>query len=395
MSTVIKNARIIDGNGNVIENGSIEFDENGIIEVSDKSLSGQNEIDATGKTVMPGLIDCHVHLGMMDVMNGFAVIEADNETMTAVKSAAQCLDYLKFGITTIRSMGTKFDSDIYLRNLVDAGVAKGPRIIASGQIIAITGGHGHGIALESDTVDQALTAARKQIKKGAQMLKLMATGGVLTQGSEVGAQQLSLEQMKAVVDEARRTGRLTGAHCIGYEGTKAAVMAGVDSIEHGYMVDEPMVQLMKEHDTYLCPTIIASRAIALSDDPHPTAAALRKKIAPIADGHLVALEKAVKGGVKIAAGTDCGTPWNPISRMNDELQYYIEAGMTHMEAIVSATKTAAELLKIDGMIGTLEKGKLADIIIIDGNPLEDTKALVNVERTYRSGKLVYEKGSKF
>jgi imidazolonepropionase-like amidohydrolase len=343
MSTVIKNVRIIDGDGNVIENGFIEFDEKGIIAVSEEILSGSAEIDGTGKTVMPGLIDCHVHLAMMDVMNGFAVIEADNETMTGVKAAAQCQDYLKFGITTIRNMGTKFDSDIYLRNLIDAGIAKGPRIIASGQIIAITGGHGHGIALESDTVDQALTSARKQIKKGAQMIKLMATGGVLTQGSEVGAQQLSFEQMKAVADEAKRTGRITGAHCIGYEGTKAAILAGLDSIEHGYMVDGPLIELMHEHGTYLCPTIIASRAIALSDDPHPTAVALRKKIAPIADGHLVALEKAVKSGVKIAAGTDCGTPWNPVSRMSDELHYYIEAGMTNMEALISATKTGSEL----------------------------------------------------
>ncbi len=390
MNIVIKNVRIIDGKGNVIENGFIEFDEEGIIDVSEKPLHSSLEIDGSGKTVIPGLINCHVHLAMMDVLNGFAVIAADNETMTAVKAAAQCLDYLKFGITTIRNMGTKFDSDIYLRDLIDAGLAKGPRIIPSGQIISITGGHGHGIALESDTADEALTSARKQIKKGAQVLKLMATGGVLTKGSEVGAQQLSYEQMKVVVEEASRTGRITGAHCIGYEGTRAAISAGVDSVEHGYLLDEDLLEMMVEKGTYFCPTVLASRAIALSEDESPIAKGLRKKIAPIADGHLVALEKAVKSGVKIAAGTDTGTPWNPVGGLRKELKYYIEAGMTNMEAIMSATKTASELLKIDNLVGTLEKGKLADLVIIDGNPLDDIENLVNVERTYISGKLVYE-----
>ena len=390
-NTVIKNARIVDGKGNVLEKGFIEFNEKEIVEISEHPLNAALEIDAAGKTVMPGMIDCHVHLAMMPVLDAFALMAGENESVIAAKACAQCLEFLKYGITTIRNMGTKYDTDIHIRDMIRSGTLKGPRILASGLIIAITGGHGHGIALESDSVDEALKSARKQIKKGAEILKLMATGGVLTPGSVVGAQQLSLEQMKAVAEEARRTGRITGAHCIGYEGTEAAILAGVDSIEHGYMLDERLLELMAERATYFCPTVVASRVIATSEDPHPTAVGLREKIAPIADGHLVALRKAVEAGVKIAAGTDCGTPWNPVSRLVDELKYYIEAGMTHMQALVSATSTGAELLGIDKITGSLEKGKMADLVLIDGNPLKDIHALAAVERTYRGGKLLYRR----
>ena len=391
MSTVIKNARVIDCKGEIIENGYIEFDEKGIIAVSEKPLSADTEIDGTGKTIMPGLIDSHVHLAMMPVTSGFAIIKDDNESATAVKACVQSMEFLKFGITTIRSMGTKFDADIHVRNMINAGLFEGPRVLASGLVIAITGGHGHGIALESDSVDEALKSARQQIKKGADVLKMMATGGVLTQGSVVGAQQLTLEQMRAVVEEAQRTGRITGAHCIGYEGTENAIRAGVKSIEHGYMVDEKLLDLMAERNTFLCPTIIASRAIALNKETEPIAVALREKVAPIADGHLTALRKAVASGIKIAAGTDCGTPWNAISRLVDELHYYIEAGMSNMQALISATRTGAELLKLDAILGTLEEGKLADLIVVDGNPLSNIRALERVERTYRNGKLLYHK----
>jgi len=328
---------------------------------------------------------------MMPVMESFATIAGDNECTTAIKASAHCGEFLKFGITTIRNMGTKYDADIHLRNMINTGVLKGPRIRASGLVIGITGGHGHGIALESDSVDEALKSARTQIKKGADIIKLMATGGVLTPGSVVGAQQLSLEQMRVVAEEAQKTGRITAAHCIGYEGTKAAILAGVNSVEHGYMVDEPLLELMAERNTYLCPTIIASRAIALNRDASPVAEGLRQKIAPIADGHLVALRKAVKSGIKIAAGTDCGTPWNPISRMADELKYYIEAGMSNMQALLSATRIGAELLKLNDVLGTLEKGKYADLILIDGNPLQDIETLKQVERTYKNGELLYQR----
>ncbi len=389
MSTVIRNVRIIDGTGSVIENGFFAFDDNGIISVSKEPISADHEIDGTGKTIIPGLIDCHVHLGLLPTLDAASIVESDTEAMTAIKAYTQGVEHFKYGITTVRNMGTKYDADIYLRNLIRAKLAVGPRIVASGRVIAITGGHGYAMAAECDSTDEALKAAREQIKKGADVIKMMATGGVLTPGSVPGAQQLSYEQMKAVADEAKKTGRITGAHCIGYEGTKAAIMAGIDSIEHGYMLDDELIEMMLEKGTYLCPTIIASRVIALADDPSPICAALKKKIAPIADLHLLALERAVKAGVKIAAGTDCGTTWNPINGMSHELKYYVDAGMTEMQAIMSATKTASELLRVDAITGTLEKGKSADFVVLNSNPLDEIENVRDVECTYLEGKMVY------
>jgi len=391
MSTVIKNVRVIDGTGNYLEKANLAFDETGILAISEAPLTGDLEIDGTGKTVIPGLIDSHVHLGMLSVPDGFEIVARDNETHTTAKACGQCLELLKFGITTVRNMGTKFDSDIYLRDMIESGLVKGPRIFASGCVVAITGGHGHNIARECDTVDEVLKATRLLIKNGAQVIKCMATGGVWTKGSVVGAQQLSYEQMEAIAQEAKRTGRITGAHCIGYEGTKAAILAGIDTIEHGYMLDEALIELMLERGTYFSPTLIASRAIATSDDPAPYAAELRKKIAPIAAGHIVALEKAIKAGLTIVAGTDCGTPWNPVSRLVDELEWYVKCGMTNMQAIMSATKNPAKMMKLDHMIGTLEVGKEADLVVLEGNPLEDIRAVADVAQTYRGGTLMYEK----
>lgn len=395
MGIAIKNVRIIDGNGSCIENGYIVFDENGIAAVSEKPLTAEKEIDGTGKTVMPGLIDSHVHLGMLSVPDGFEIVARDRETEVAAKACGQCQELLKFGITTVRNMGTKFDADIYLRNMIEDGLVTGPRIVASGSVVAITGGHGYHIARECDTVEEALRATRTLIKNGAQVIKCMATGGVLTKGSVVGAQQLSYEQMSAIAEEAKRTGRITGAHCIGYEGTKSAILAGIDTIEHGYMLDEALIELMAERGTYFSPTLIASRAIATSDDPAPYAVELRKKIAPIAEGHIVALEKAIKAGLTIVAGTDCGTPWNPVSRLVDELDWYVKCGMSNMAALISATKNPAKMLKISQLTGTLEKGKAADLVMLNGNPLENIRAVADVERTYRNGHLVYERGSAY
>ena len=395
MGIVIKNVRIIDGNGSCIENGYMEFDESGILAVSKEPLSSEKEIDGTGKTVIPGLIDSHVHLAMLSVPDGMDIIVRDREADTAAKACGQCQEFLKFGITTIRNMGTKFDADIYIRNIIDAGLLNGPRIVACGSVIAITGGHAHMLARECDTPEEALRAARILIKNGAQVLKCMATGGILTKGSVVGAQQLSYEQMRAVAEEAKRTGRITSAHCIGYEGTKAAILAGIDTIEHGYMLDEALIDLMKERGTYYSPTLIVSRAIATSDDPAPYAVELRKKVAPIAEGHIVALEKAIKAGLTIVAGTDCGTPWNPVSRLADELEWYTKCGMSNMEALISATKNPAQMMKIDHMVGTLEAGKAADFVLLNGNPLENIREISKVERTYRNGRIVYERGSEY
>ena len=246
MRQAIVHARILRETGQVTENGYVVFDESGILELGEGEYRGKDldeKIDGEGKTLMPGLIDCHVHLGY----GGLSPDTPEVEQGMAI--AMQMREFLKYGITTVRSMGTKDDCDIKMRNLIASGYLTGPRIIASGQGMCITGGHGWPMNYECDTPDEAKKAARKAIYAGADILKMFATGGMATKGSIPNAPQMSEEQMRAVCREADRTGLLTGAHCTGIEGAQRAIRAGVRSIEHIPM-DEETARMMKEHGCY-------------------------------------------------------------------------------------------------------------------------------------------------
>jgi imidazolonepropionase-like amidohydrolase len=394
LAITINNVRIIIGNGRLIEKGSILFDEYGIQKVSDDAQqSGDIEIDGSGKTVMPGLIDCHVHLGMPPVTNALEIITADSELRTAYRAYNQAWKMIQCGVTTVRNAGTKYDADITLRNMINSGELKGPRIIASGRVICITAGHCNPLGIEVDDVTQAITAARNQIKNGADVLKMMATGGLITMGDPTKT-QLSLEQMTAIREEAERFGKTSCAHCIAPQGIIAAIKAGVTSVEHGTYIDEEICDIMLEKDVWLVPTLIADYNEWHPDinTLHDSASEnLRAKAKPVGERHLKGFEIAVKKGVKMAVGTDAGTPFNPPNKYPLELSLYIEHGMSPMDALVCATRNSAQLLGIDNLVGTLEKGKLADLILIDGNPLDDIWALKKICRTYRSGELLYKK----
>ncbi len=395
MSVIIRNARIIDGNGGVIENGSIEFGEEGIIRVSPELLDGDKVIDGTGKTVIPGLMDAHVHIGMSPTADYTDILKRENETHNAIRHCADMPKFLRYGITTVKNMGSPYDADVYLRDLINAGIIDGPRIIASGRNMGITGGHGNFSARICDTADEARKAARQTCAIGADILKVMATGGILTPNSVAGSPQMTEEQMRAVVEEAHNTNRITGAHCVGYKGTLDAINAGIDSIEHGHYLTDELMDKMIENGQYLCPTIVATRGVFESTVDTPLAEYFRSKIRPIAPMHLEVIAKAIKKGVKIVAGTDVSTLDNPIGTLAKELDWYVKLGMTPMEAIISATRTCAELCHIDKITGTLEKGKCADLVLIEGNPLEDMMDLLKVERTYVKGRLLYARGPEF
>lgn len=396
MKTAINNVRIIIGNGKLIEQGSILFDGNGIEKVStDVRQAADTEIDGLGKTVMPGLIDCHVHLAMPPVTNALEIISTDNELRTAYRAYDQAWKMLQCGVTTIRNVGTKYDADITLRDMINSGELKGPRILASGQVICITAGHCNPLGVEVDDVSQAIKAARNQIKKGADVLKMMATGGLITAGDPTKT-QLSVEQMTAIREEADRFGIISCAHCIARPGIVAGIEAGLTSIEHGSYIDEEICDMMLEKGTWLVPTLIASynewhpEINTLHD---PASEFLRNKAKPVSDRMIEGFEIAVKKGVKMAAGTDAGTPFNPPTKYSLELSLYIKHGMTPMDALVCATRNSAQLLRIDDFVGTLENGKLADLILIDGNPLEDIWDLKKICHTYRSGELVCKMSS--
>lgn len=384
-TTVIKNALIIDGTGNLIENGSVKFSTEGILDVSQKELPADTIIDASGKVVIPGLIDSHVHLGMLG-------LDVDlKEAQSGALIVSQLNACLAHGITTVRTLGTKNNCDIHVRNLINSGTLKLPRVLASGRGISITGGHGWMMNHECDTPEEALRAAREQIKAGADVIKMFATGGMGTRGSIPNAPQLTETQMRVVCEEAERTGRLTSAHCTGLEGAQNAIRAGVRSIEHAQL-DEETTLMMREHGTYYCPTIITRYNIINTKDPQFEW--LRKKASP---GDLERKERAIrlcrKHGVPICASTDAadGGLTKIGSSLADEIGLYVQYGLSNMEAVMTATKNGAEMCRIDDETGTIAIGKNADLVVLDGNLLEDISALKSVLMTIRNGEILYRK----
>lgn len=392
MNYKLTNIRIITCSGNdVIENGEVLFSESGIKEVG-PTVNAQNYeatvIDGTGMTVIPGFIDSHVHLGMDASPDPFAKMKDDSASDIAFKSVQQGYEFLKSGITSVRNLGTRFNVDISYRNAVKNNVIKGPRVFAAGQPIVMTGGHGHVMAIEADGCDEVQKAAREQLKAGADLLKVMATGGVLTKGNDPGAVQLSEEEISCVCQEANKLSKTTAAHAIGRDGIKNAIKAGVTTIEHAYMLDEGAVELMVMKGTYLVPTLLAPRLILNEEGTVPQY--MIEKVEKIIEDHRVSFRMAYQAGVPIAAGTDAGTPFNYPGLIVDELKLMTEDGMSNLEAIKSATITAAEAVKMESKIGSIEKEKMADLVIVNGNPLKEIVALKNICYVFSNGYLIHQ-----
>jgi imidazolonepropionase-like amidohydrolase len=395
MKTLIRGVRIIDGlHDTVVESGAVLFDETGILQVehqADAGLDADVVIDGSGMTLLPGLMDCHVHLGMDCSPDPFRSMLFDTEATIALRAHQQGLAFLAHGITTVRNLGTRFNADISYRNAVEDGLIEGPRVYASGKPIVMTGGHGHVFAHEVDGVDEVRKAARAQLKAGADLLKVMATGGVLTKGTEPGATQLSEAELRCACQEAANASKTTACHAIGLEGIKNAIRAGVTTIEHGSYLDEEAIQLMKERGTYLVPTLIAATCIVNHSTEDGLSEDMLRKANSFLLEHRANFRKAVQAGVKIVAGTDAGTPFNFPGYLAEELQLMIEGGMTPMAAIQSATRISAECLNIAEQTGTVEVGKWADLLLVEGNPLEDILCLKNVRQVYKGGKLCVDR----
>ena len=386
MKTKIENVRIFDGDAAVLENSAVLFDESGILAVgaAAAAAAADRTVDGTGKTLLPGLIDCHVHLGSLGAMDA-----PDDPMASAAVTAAEASSVWRWGMTTMRCLGNGDDADIRVRDLIRAGKIPGCRILASGRGIAITGGHGWQMSHECDTVDQVVTAARTQLKHGADVIKFLATGGMATKGSNPNVAQLTEAQMRAGVEEAEAVGALTAAHCTSLEGARRAILAGVRSIEHARL-DLPTAELMKEHGAYWVPTIITRYQILHTEDP--ALQYMRKKANP---QDLVEKKRALNLcktlGVPICCGTDAGFgTLAPLGKsIHTELAIYVEYGLTPMEALRSACRTAAEMLRIDESTGTVAVGRQADLVLVGGDPLADIHDTEKVVRTYQGGRLVY------
>jgi imidazolonepropionase-like amidohydrolase len=392
---VVRAARMLDvAKGQMVSPAVVTIQSDRIVRVGQSSDTGARVIDLGDVTLLPGLIDAHVHL--TDDLSGDWIMRPVRETAAdaALRGVANAGRTLMAGFTTVRNVGAGGFADVSLMKAIDAGLIQGPRIIPAGHAIGITGGHcdatgwapgvlelgpKEGVA---DGVDQVVAAARYQIKHGAKVIKVCATAGVFSYDATLGAQQLSDEELRAVVEEAARHGLKVAAHAHGTDGIKAAIRAGVASIEHGSMLDDEAIRLMKEKGTYLVPTAYLLTQFKFEGMPAAIAAKARQAIPLAQASH----RKAIAAGVKIAFGTDAAVyPHGDNAR---EFAVYAGYGMKPIDAIRTATVNAADLLGVIDR-GVIARGKLADLIAVPGNPLEDVKALERVTWVMKGG-VVYK-----
>lgn len=397
---------LIDGINDDIQNEmTIVVEENRIIDIlSGYQEGGTNDllIDLKNKTVLPGLMDMHVHLEMETSPKRYEEKFRLNDADIAFRSAEYARKTLNIGFTTVRDLGGT-GINVSLRNAINQGWAVGPRIYTAEKSLATTGGHadptnGSRRDLMGDpgpkegvlnSVDDAAKAVRQRYKNGADLIKVTATGGVLSVAKDGQGPQLNQEELNAIVRTANDYGMTTAAHAHGDEGMQRAVKAGITSIEHGTLMSDETMDLMIEMGTYYVPTITAGRFVAeKAKIPGYYPALVVPKALAIGPQIEKTFANAYKRGVKIAFGTDAGV--FPHGENGKEFQYMVEAGMPPMAAIQSATMEAAKLLNIQDHLGSISKGKLADIVAVDGNPLEDITSMTRVAFVMKDGEVMKE-----
>jgi len=386
----------------VIKNGTIDSVVAGLTgpDLSAARAAGSviKEIDLRDSIVMPGFIDCHVHLTNQydDTIRMRAVTESDS--YIAIKASVWARKTLDAGFTTVRDLGGKGPSPFAVRDAINAGLIPGPRILAAGEAVSVTGGHGddtlgyradlygpqgpeQGIA---DGESACMKAVRYQIKLGADVIKLTATGGVLSATAAGLAQQFTDDELAAIVQTAHSMGRRVAAHAHGTDGINAAIRAGVDSVEHGTFQDDESIRLLKEKGCYYVPTLLAADTVARNAETPgyylPMVAAKARIVGPRA---LDTFRKAHLAGVKIAFGTDSGV--SPHGENAKEFSLMVKGGMKPIEAIAAATTAAADLLGLSAKIGTIEQGKEADLVAVRGDPLSDASLLEHVTFVMKGG----------
>ncbi|MDK2883018.1 MAG: hypothetical protein PWP58_1354 [Bacillota bacterium] len=395
MQLVLRAAQLVDGTGRQpLADATLVIEDGAIKAVGGREVAYAPDakvLELPGCTILPGFIDAHVHLTMPPVGDSFKVIMSESDATTALRAAVHAKKTLESGVTTVRDMGGKNYIDLALRDAIAGGMIPGPRMLASGRPVVMTGGHGWPMAREADGPDEVRKAVREQLKAGADVIKLMATGGVMTPGVEPGSPQLTLEELKAGVEEAGKAGRRTASHAQGTTGIKNAVLAGITSIEHGIFLTDEVIELMLERGTYLVPTLVAPYWIVKKGRAAGIPDYAVKKSEDVIEAHLASFRKALAAGVKIAFGTDAGTPFNEHGANTFELELMVENGMSPMQALEAGTRVSAELLGIADKVGTLEPGKLADVVVVAGNPLDDIKAVREVRLVIKEGRIVKEK----
>jgi len=335
-----------------------------------------NVIDLTGCMILPGFIDCHLHILIDGSLNPMASVQKMSLPMITLMAAAHAKKTLMAGVTTARDMGGDARCEIALRDAIGTGIVKGPRLFVSGRQICMTGGQGWQFGREADGPDEVRKAAREQIKAGADIVKLMATGGTMTHGVDPKDSQLLESELRAGVEEAHKAGRKAASHAHGTKGILNSLRAGIDSIEHGIYLNDECIELMKEKNVALVPTLRPGESIeqyshlGIDEEIIAKSRQLRKP-------RLESLQMAKEAGLLIGMGADCGTPMNPHGQNLQELISLVEVGFSPDQALCTGTLNGAKILGLENSLGSIEEGKIADLVVIKGNPLENIALLAD------------------
>ena len=403
--TVIKAARLIDGTGAApIESAAAIVTGDTITWVGKaadlKAPAGARVIDLGRQTLLPGLFDCHVHITGVPGDGGDTQELRETDANKAIYGVVHSKLTLEAGFTTVRDVGGSY-ATVALRDSIAKGLIPGPHMYVATYSIGITGGHGDingwspnlklpGTAMIADGIEGVRKAVREQVKYGADLIKVVASGGILSVGDSPSSVQYSFEELKTIVDEAGHSGRKVAAHAHGAQSIKDAVRAGVASIEHGSLIDDEGIRMMKEHGTYLVPTLYTLDFIIEEGSAHGTPDYAVNKARAIMKEQRANLRKAYQAGVKFAYGTDAAVI--PHGRNAKDFAILVDQlGAAPMDAIKIATTNAADLVGIGNKTGALKAGLWADMIAVDGNPLEDIRLLEHVSFVMKAG-TVYKGG---
>jgi imidazolonepropionase-like amidohydrolase len=401
---VLKAAHIFDATGTTLKDGGVVVVRGDrIVSVGGSAPAGARVIDLGDATLTPGFIDAHTHLTMQLEKNYYLMRYHDLMRFPAEQALYAALyarRTLEAGFTTVRNVGAQDFVDIGLRNAINAGVTEGPRMLTAAHGVGSPGGHFDEASFPPDRIrpegpiegicsgpEQCRLAVRYQMKWGADVIKIAASGGVLSEADPVDVPQLTLEEMKAIVSEAHAWRRKVAAHCHGDAAARLAIEAGVDSIEHGSFLTEDTLKLMKAKGVWLVPTRITVEYVLQQVEGYPPQIAAKARAAAAAHGNM--LRTAIKLGVPIALGTDAAV--YPHGMNGQEFGLYVKHGMSPAQALLSGTREDAKLLGIEADVGTLEAGKVADIVAVPGNVLTDIRATEHPVLVMHLGKIVVQK----
>ncbi len=390
-TTLYSGGLLFDGTGPLKENYAVLVEGDSIIDVApaEKYADYKGErVNTTGATLMPGIADCHVHLVYRGEANPHASVDGANPAEITLRVLENAQTSLKAGITAVRDCGGRNYLEFPVRDACNSGRFIGPSILASGKMICMTGGHGNKNGRVADGCDEVIKAVREQVHAGCDLIKIMATGGVMTPGVNPEDAHYSAEEMAAGVHEAKRFHRSSASHAQGAEGIMNAVNAGITSIEHGIFMDQECLDAMLERGTYLVPTLAAVKNI-ISNKDEGIPAFIVEKALRVYERHQDSFTMFYKAGGKIAMGTDAGTPFNLHGKNALELAYMVECGMSPLDSLKSATSVGHACMQYDDR-GQIKAGYKADLLIVSGNPEKD----IMMAADSANHKMVVKNGAK-